>query len=1060
MIKKYFLFLKFILVFLLPRMPAYCQSLNIQNSSIFGGTGQESPINFIKTSDSGFVAILTTNSTNTDLLNVNTNASTLYTVMVVKYNSNLLVEWKKAYLDLQGAGQIAMSSDNNFSFLGVGRGINQGFFIKISNIDGSIISQTTLNSAIYPTNFISLSNGNFVSVGTVTSPQFVGSDFSSDEIQVTHFNNLGQILWQRKYGGYNKEKAINVFDENGIITVFGTTNSDDKDVIGNHRGLSQDFFSDVWMFKLDPTSGNIQYQRCFGGSGNEILYSALRCINGDYIIATSISSFDYDSEINSNSCCSAALIRLNNLGESKWQINISGNDRISMVETLDSSIHFTDGSVFKRISKNGDVTFDLYSLPFGLDFGTNFKLLAGQPNTFYGLGTKSNTTSAYLGKNVYINKFQKTTLPIQIKELSKNRICNNAAFTVTIDTSGIFNPGNQFKIVLLRNSSETIVGTSTNSTTINGLSPILSAFGESNQYYLKITSTNPVYSTPYTSFNVQTSSNPVINVPDSVFRGAPLQFSTNFNYAGQHFLKVNNTWYNTLETSIFLNEYIGENKTYNFTQFKNVCGTYPLNFSKTVKVVEKMKPGLIKPPKILWEKTIGGKREDVFNDIENTIDNGLIVASKSISNDLDFTNLKGYYDAFLTKLNPDGSIAWTKNYGGENLDFIKKIKPLPDGNFITIGYTGSNTGDLQGQDLYKNGWTMKLDNVGNILWSKKYGIFRDAIYYGEELEDVKPTTNGSYLLAGRLDNYFGIRKIDAVGNEIWVKKIGDEGGWAYSIETDSLGYIYAAGVIRSISTGYNGGFYDMYFVKLDPDGNIIYTKNFGGSGIDIANQLKLTSDGGFILLGSSDSNNGNFLLNKGSKDVAVLKLNNLGNFEWSKMLGTNNVDEGYSIIEVSDGYIIGARTDGSQTGDLLNTSSHNSDSWIIKINSQGNIRWQKVLGGNAFEGFSKSIITSNGDYVIAGTKNSGDGDSKVKYGESDIWIVRLENIPECLNLKIVNSNISNESSYIAKEKVIGINKIENVGRVIYKANKSIELNHGFEAKLGSVFKTELFGCEN
>lgn len=1058
--------LTFFLIFTFSSITSiYSQTLTIQNSVIFGGSAYDQPINYIQTSDGGLIVLAISNSNNGDLTGLVPAGSTTTNVIAIKYSSLLVLEWKKLYSDFQSAGPITTTQDNHFAFIARGRGLNDGYFVKINSTDGELMTQTSLPRAIYNTKFITLSNGNFVSASTISTSSVVGFEDNKDEIEVLYMDNNGQTLWLKLFGGYGDEKAVDVFEDDNKIMVFGRTKSNDKDVVGHRLANNKAIYEDIWMFKLNPTDGNILFQKCYGGSGYESLYSVKKCNNGDYLLHTLYDSIDFDIETNYNNCCFKGLFRINNSGETVWQQLSGMTESATILEEIDGSILLTNGSTFKKFSPLGVELWTQYSSTFYTDLSSPFTLISPSQNDFFALATKSNVSTTYLSNNIYLAKFTRSKLPLAIKEISKSWLCQNTSFNVSIETDQFFDAGNQFRVILNRNGTETVIGTSNNLTTISATSPIVNA-GTTTNFAIKVVSTNPVFSSNWHSIKVQSSEIPTPILPTSIYRGESVNIRINFNNGdnGPHSILINNKWYNTMTRWVDYYETIGKTKTYNITAYKDLCGTYPFNFSQSIQVNEKVRADLQTPPQNQWDKTFGGSRDEVFLDLIKSNDNNFLVSGSSNSKDLDFNNLKGQEDAWITKIDENGNKLWAKNFGGNGTDKLLKIRNTSDGGYIAAGLSTSTTDDLIGYDEFTRGWVLKMDANGSKQWTKKYGIIRQSTVYPEELEDIIETSDGGFVLVGIIDNYFGIRKIDALGNEVWLRKIGtDGGGRAYSVDKDIDGNLFISGVCTNYPSTYNGGYYDILFAKLAPDGSIIQTRNYGGSGLDFARQIKHTTDGGFILTGYTQSTNGIFSNSKGYDDVFVLKTNSNGDITWSKQFGTSSNDFGYSIEEVSDGYLIGANSSAVNSGDLLNTSFYDDDAWILKIDKLGLLKWQKLLGGSNGEGWSfgaKVVIANNGDYVLATNKNSGDGDASDKHGYSDLWIVRLNNIPACESIVSVVNPVNSVQIYKANQKIIGTNKIENGGNVIFSAKKVIELNAGFESKTGSVFKTEMIGCEN
>jgi|GEM_PF-518136 len=228
----------------------------------------------------------------------------------------------------------------------------------------------------------------------------------------------------------------------------------------------------------------------------------------------------------------------------------------------------------------------------------------------------------------------------------------------------------------------------------------------------------------------------------------------------------------------------------------------------------------------------------------------------------------------------------------------------------------------------------------------------------------------------------------------WQKSYGGTNiDYAYFVrQTSDNGYI-VAGTTKSnnIFVSGNHGDYDYWIIKLDDSGNLQWQKALGGSGTEEAYSVEQTSDGGYIIAGSSNSNNGNVTGNHGSYDYWIVKLDSAGNIQWQKSFGGTDEDNAYSAKQTSDdGYIIAGRSK-SVDGDV--TGNHgNFDYWVLKLNNSGNIQWQKSFGGSGLDEAHSVQQTSDGGYAVTGFSWSNNGDLTGNHGNSaDYWIVKLNN---------------------------------------------------------------------
>ncbi|MGU3375440.1 T9SS type A sorting domain-containing protein [Chryseobacterium sp. M5A1_1a] len=405
-------------------------------------------------------------------------------------------------------------------------------------------------------------------------------------------------------------------------------------------------------------------------------------------------------------------------------------------------------------------------------------------------------------------------------------------------------------------------------------------------------------------------------------------------------------------------------------------------------------------PPIQWQKSLGGSLSELGYSIQQTTDGGYIVAGVASSTDGDLTENKGSGDYWIVKLDSSGNIQWQKSLGGTDNEIAYSVQQTVDGGYIVAGVSSSNDGDVTGNHGSQDYWVVKLDTIGNIQWQKSLG---GSSY--DFAKSVWQTADGGYIVAGASSSNDGdvtgnhggqdywIVKLDANGNIQWQKALGGN-GWEDAVaiqQTNDGGYIVAGSTVEStngdVTVSY--GNYDYWAVKLDINGNIQWQKSYGGIGDDIAYSIQQTTDGGYIIAGTSaDSVTGEIPTYPGIPDYWIIKLDHNGNIEWHKLLGGSYHDNTQAIRQTQDGgYIVAGwsvSTDGQVTG-----NHGNGDYWIAKLNSTGNLQWQKSLGGSSVEYLSSIEQATDGGYIIVGYSLSTDGDLTGNHGALDYWVVKL-----------------------------------------------------------------------
>ena len=279
---------------------------------------------------------------------------------------------------------------------------------------------------------------------------------------------------------------------------------------------------------------------------------------------------------------------------------------------------------------------------------------------------------------------------------------------------------------------------------------------------------------------------------------------------------------------------------------------------------------------------------------------------------------------------------------------------------------------------------------------------------------IRQTSDGGFItvgvtfsndvdVSGNHSSFFGdvwLVKLDENGEIQWQHCLGgtnDEYGYSLEITPDG-GFIIAGSSGSSngdVTT--NNGSRDYWIVKTDDLGNIEWEKSYGGSFDDEAFSIALTSDSGFIVTGYSYSSNGDVTGHHGDNsypDYWLLKLDNNGNLQWEKSLGGVSDDRAQRVINTNDGGYMVAGISYSDDGDVTNHHdfTFTSDAWIVKLDSVGNISWENSLGGSFYDGANAVVQKTNGNYVVAAYASSDDGDVSNAHGANDYWIVELNSL--------------------------------------------------------------------
>ena len=394
-------------------------------------------------------------------------------------------------------------------------------------------------------------------------------------------------------------------------------------------------------------------------------------------------------------------------------------------------------------------------------------------------------------------------------------------------------------------------------------------------------------------------------------------------------------------------------------------------------------PGLFYPD-ILWEKCLGSTSPDWAFSTVQTSDHGYCIVGHSYSDgviaaedDITFYYDTWDWDWWVAKLDSLGNIEWQRTLGGTYFEQPTSVKESSDGGIIICGFSKSVDGDIahhHGSYNYNDIWVVKLGMDGTLLWEKSLGGSG-----GENGNSLICTQDGGCIVAGT-----------AISNN------GD------------------------VSENFGGT--DMWLVKLDADGHIDWDKSYGGTEDEGLTSISPSQDGGYILGGYSQSSDGDFTLNQGSTDCAIIKIDQDGNVIWSKTFGGSSSESISSIIQTTEGgYIFAAQTnsfDGDISEHYEPDLEYQYDIWIVKVNDIGLLEWENNFGGSNSEYPADILALTDGSFLCGGATSSTDNDVETMYGNSDYWLFQISSMGElqweknyggstsdvCFSLNTTNTN--------------------------------------------------------
>lgn len=425
--------------------------------------------------------------------------------------------------------------------------------------------------------------------------------------------------------------------------------------------------------------------------------------------------------------------------------------------------------------------------------------------------------------------------------------------------------------------------------------------------------------------------------------------------------------------------------------------------------------------KVLFSFLYGGSGADAGRVVQQTPDGGYIIggiSASSISGDVGATT-HGGADYWIAKLNRYGRIEWQKLYGGNSDESVSAggestLHRTSDGGYIVAcSTTSSASGDISGTNHgFRDTWVFKIDAAGVLQWQRLYGGSGD-----DDVQAIIETADGGYLMLVETTSSASgdvtgtnhsansdawIVKLNATGNISWQKLYGGTSNDVLrAVKQNSDGtYILAGSAFTATGdiTGTAHGDADFWVMKLNASGNIIWQSLYGGSEQDDAYSIDQTSDGGYIIVGNSRSPVGSGDVTgpghgNNQYDYWLVKINGSGTLQWQRLYGGNGEEFPYSVHQTADGnYILGGLSTSSASGDITETNKGGYyDIWILKVNTSGNILWQKLFGTFSSEGFRSIVQTSDNGYAVIGTSSGNSVDvSDARKGYSEYWFFRLD----------------------------------------------------------------------
>lgn len=364
---------------------------------------------------------------------------------------------------------------------------------------------------------------------------------------------------------------------------------------------------------------------------------------------------------------------------------------------------------------------------------------------------------------------------------------------------------------------------------------------------------------------------------------------------------------------------------------------------------------------LIWSHLYGGSGDESAYAIVPAGDGGFVFAGSTT------TYGAGSYDMWMVKIDALGNLVWYCPFGSSASDLCWCLLPAGDGGFLMAGL---NTNPVT---MDQNMCLVKVNSQGHLLWFKSIGDpQRNEAAYA-----LLPSGDGGYLMAGSYDpantgNFdLCLVKVDAQGDSLWTKIYGGTNAdWALGLTPTGDGNFMVTGCTGT----WGAGGFDMWLLKVDADGDTLWTRTYGTPWDDWASAVIPSGDGGYLLAGTVNTQSSWIY-----EDLSVVKVNAQGDPLWFQTWGGDNREQAFGITPSGDGCFLVAGYTRSFAIALA------ADFYVLKVDANGDTLWARTYGGPNWDRACAIIPYGDGNFLI-----SGDGDGTEFWSVADAYMIKIQ----------------------------------------------------------------------